>query len=70
MLRRGLALVREFSCRDREFDVAIGLDKTNSFSVAIVWRCVARDREGQARYRQGRVHSIDTAGAHDRGSLS
>ena len=34
--RQGLALVREFSCRDGEFDVVIGLDKTNSFFVATV----------------------------------
>ena len=34
--RQGLSLVREFSCRDGEFDVAIGLDKTNSFSVTTV----------------------------------
>ena len=34
--RQGLALVREFSCRDGEFDVETGLDKTNSFSVSTV----------------------------------
>ena len=44
---QGLALVREFSCRDGEFDVATRLDKTNSFSIATVWRYVACDREGQ-----------------------
>ena len=31
--RQGLALVREFSCRNGEFDVATRLDKTNSFYV-------------------------------------
>ena len=28
--------MRKFSCRDEEFDVATGLDKTNSFSIATV----------------------------------
>ena len=46
--RQDLALMREFSCRDREFYLTIRLDKTNSFYIAIVWQCVARDREGQA----------------------
>ena len=40
--------MRDFSCRDGEFDVAIGLDKTTSFSIATMWHCVARGREGQA----------------------
>ena len=42
-----MTLVREFSCCDGEFDVATGLEKTNSFFVATVWHCVAHDREGQ-----------------------
>ena len=47
--QQGLALVREFSCCNGEFDVAIGLDKTNSFSIATMWCLVAHDKEGQAR---------------------
>ena len=46
--RQGLALVREFSCCEGEFDVATGLDKTNSFPVVTVWCCVGHDREGHA----------------------
>ena len=44
--QQGLALVREFSCHNEEFDVTTGLDKANSFSITIVWRCVACDRHG------------------------
>ena len=50
-----LALVREFSCRNGEFDVATGLNKTNSFSITT---------EKARQARQTRL------GAHDRGSLS
>ena len=40
--------MREFSCRDREFDDVIGLDKTNSYSV-VTEKEGAQDRGSLSR---------------------